>query len=350
MKGKRSFALDLIRITAFFFVFFYHYNMALSSRQIGSPFFLVNAGKNFDFGQWGTILFVILSGFTSVKSYQRSAEGSDKPFGRAMLLYYRKRVLAIVPMYIICYIVCSIFACLPLSMYDASVVYSLLCLDGYLSTFGVHTCYLIGEWFIGVILILYLLFPLIYEAGKRKPGISLAVTLVLNVFAVILFWKMDAPDCRVLCFVFPFAYGAFLALHMKKISHLAGITMIAAAILFIIVPVPVNYRFLFPAFGVVSFLAIYYLGELLSKPGSKAAEGIRLIISKASKYSFSMFLVHHYLMSLIIGNYVGNYLGRKEYVFYFLLILAATAVMGFFITGAADYTKRIFFKKGKSAE
>ena len=345
MNQKRNFSLDLIRAAAFFLVFFYHYNMTLGLYGISSPFLTTHAGANFDFGQWGTILFVLLSGFTSVGSYRKA---ENKSFGKRCLLYYGKRALSIVPVYLICYLCFFILYRLPSFDFDGSLIYTLFCLDGYLSTFGVHTCYLTGEWFVGLILILYLLFPFLYEAVRKKPVLSLIAAAVLNIGMIFLAWRLDMPDSRIICFAFPFIYGIFLACYVKTLSHAAGIAAIVFSVLLIALPLPLNYRFLLPLLGLSSFLALRYIGSLLEKPQNKAFSAVRLAIGKISKYSFAMFLVHHILMDKILSPRAGADFGRWMYAGYFLLLLAVSAAAGLFLTGAAAYVKEKMVKSRKT--
>ena len=72
MKNRKLFAPDLLRVLSMLFVVFYHVNMELRGLGRDPALAPIDAGVNIEFGQLGTVLFLILAGFTSVLSYERT--------------------------------------------------------------------------------------------------------------------------------------------------------------------------------------------------------------------------------------------------------------------------------------
>ena len=322
------------------FVVFYHVNIEL--RVMGRDPLLapIDAGPNVEFGQLGTVLFIILAGFTSVLSYERIDKQGTQRAGS----YYRKRLLAILPAFYIAYFLAFILILLPSAHLNWRFVFTLLGVDGYLSAHGVQTFYLVGEWFTGCILALYLLFPLIYLAAKKQPVLTLILAVALKVGAILLIFRTGLTDCDILFYGPDFIFGVLAALYLKKPNLYLGFGALALSILLFIVKIPVNYRFMISPLGLSVFVAVLMLvGKLEEKA---ALKGLRKIFSPIARYSYAVFLTHHVLILRVFGSADPN-MGRKQYLLYFLIFIFFTAGSAVIVQSVADTVKKALFRRSQ---
>lgn len=359
MKYRKLFAPDLLRVLSMLFVVFYHVNMELRGLGRDPALAPIDAGVNIEFGQLGTVLFLILAGFTSVLSYERT-EGSGL---RRALGYYKKRALAIFPAFYAAYFLAFILLRLPGARPDWHIVYTIFGIDGYLSAHGVQTLYLVGEWFTGCILMLYLVFPLLYLLVKKLPAAAAAFALLLKIGAVLLIKRTGLTDCDILFYAPDFIFGVIAAVHLKKPRFIVGLIALAAAAVLVLVKIPVNYRWLISPLGIAVFLAVMMLAgkaeEILTgKPTEEAAvipvpargaavlRGLQKVFSTVARYSYAVFLVHHVLIFRVFGGLDPN-MGKKAYLLYLLLYLFFTAGAAVIVQGAAEYIRKLFQSKSQ---
>ena len=161
---KRRSELDDIRACAFLLIFLFHFNQMLNTYQIDTiPLFLRTNG--WTLGSLGVGLFLMLSGYVLPNSFERG--------GLKLTTFYKKRFFAIFPLFYACYFIAYLWIDLPAGHFFAkNQIWSILGFDGFLTMRGFNTSYRIGEWYLGVILIYYLLFPFLSKAIKKAPLIT----------------------------------------------------------------------------------------------------------------------------------------------------------------------------------
>lgn len=339
--GKnRDFSLDMIRLPAMLLVLFFHLN--LTYQEAGSASWLVlYAGRNVTLGVLGTILFIQLSGYTSVLSFEKSAE---QPL-EGILPYYGRRFLSIFPAYWFAYLIFFLYQRLPVRGYDWSIVYTALGLDGYLAMRGVHTCYLVGEWYVGCILILYLVFPLIFICSRKKPVMMISAAAVLKAVSFLLIRKGILPEAEVLFFAPEFIAGVLFGMYHREVPHWEGLTSAAVLLLAMLIPVPEGFKLLMitPA-GISAFILLKYLGQLLAKPQGRAVSALRNAITVSAKYSFAAFLVHHQVLLLVFQGtaFIG---GAKRYPVYVIGTFIFTALLSIGVYGASEHITGLIRRK-----
>lgn len=333
----------MIRLPAMLFVLFFHLN--LTYQEAASPSWLVlYAGRNVTLGVLGTVLFIILSGYTSALSFQKNA---DRP-AKGILPYYGRRFLSIFPAYWFSYLIFFLVQRLPVRGYDWSLVYTALGLDGYLAVRGVHTCYLVGEWYVGCILILYLVFPLIFIGCSKKPAVMIAAAAVLKTVSFLLIRKGILPEAEVLFFAPEFIAGVLFALYHREVRHAEAAIAAAVLLLGFLVPVPEGFRLLMiTPVGIAAYLVLKYLGQLLAKLKGRTSAAVRCAVTVSAKYSFAAFLVHHQVLLLVFQGtaFIG---GAKRYVFYVLGTFLFTALLSIGVYGASEHITGLLRKEKKS--
>ena len=169
---QRDAALDFVRLVAAVMIVVFHFN------SMFAPTGDVSAGPlryaNGSFGNFGVALFFLLSGYALMLRYGQACP---------LKTFYKKRFLSIYPLYWLCFFSLFLYSDilhgnLPAGVPGWSIIWSVLALDGYLAGV-VPTFYLLGEWFVGCIVLLYLVFPLLRAALLRAVRPAVCVTLAL---------------------------------------------------------------------------------------------------------------------------------------------------------------------------
>lgn len=225
-------------------------------------------------GDFGSSLFFIVSGASlalTVPAEQNPAQ------------FYKRRARAVYPLFWLAWFVVFSyrFVAHPGSFGGArtvTLVLTLLGLDNFAVAAGwVGTDFAcVGEWFLGSILFLYLLFPLLQRGLRKKPWLTWALTLAVCIPVHLLGW-----DARL------------VAVHIPE--FLFGMTFLTLA-----------------------GRTRYILAPLLDRPWPRA------VGAQLAKISYAVFLVHHVLIQELAAHFDLAVLSRRDTAFLFVVYLAAT--------------------------
>jgi hypothetical protein len=138
---------------------------------------------------------------------------------------------------------------------------SILGLDGYFS-YMLKTFYILGEWFLGAIIILYLLYPLILKLIDNYEIQTLAVmSLVFLVLPFIYIFEID-PFRNILSCLFSFYFG--MVAGKRKLYYSKTVLWVASATFLVIYVVPLPSYFHWIAShvtGMALFFVLFRLGH-----------------------------------------------------------------------------------------
>ena len=225
-------------------------------------------------GDFGSSLFFIVSGASLALTVP--AEQSPAQF-------YKRRARAVYPLFWLAWFVVFSyrFVAHPGSFGGArtvTLVLTLLGLDNFAVAAGwVGTDFAcVGEWFLGSILFLYLLFPLLQRGLRKRPWLTWALTLAVCIPVHLLSW-----DARL------------VAVHIPE--FLFGMT-----------------------FLMLAGRTRYILAPLLDRPWPRA------VGAQLAKTSYAVFLVHHVLIQELAAHFDLAVLSRRDTAFLFVVYLAAT--------------------------
>ena len=318
-SGKRLYEIDLIKLIAMLSVFTVHYTVEMMYLQVNA---LAQVFPTDIFhvylGTFGVSLFFIASGASLYYVHGKSFEPRN---------YFKKRFMSIYPMFWMAYILILVFHVivqtgLPQPGVPAwKIIYTITGIDGTMLYYGPNF-YQTGEWFLGVIIGIYLLFPLILFAFKKSVlFISIAAAAVLILF--ILFYEGTMPlECVVFVRVPEFLFGMILMKYRHKLRMWHIIPAAGIIALISIIPAePVNVMIRNIAVGASAFTIMVILFAKI--PDCKA---VRILSSFGGRYAYAFFLVHHVIILYILGMHTGNTLTRKEVYLYYILCLALSAL------------------------
>lgn len=108
-------------------------------------------------------------------------------------------------------------------LFDLSFLWTITGLDGYASLFGIQSHYLVGEWFIGMILVLYIVFPVLYALVKRYPAnTNRSYSLLSSDGTAAWKYRKSGQGYLIKCGCFSGGYLSVLLCEKRVTSHRCG--------------------------------------------------------------------------------------------------------------------------------
>ena len=298
---KRYNFMSVLRVLSMLTIVFYHMLITLyiyGIRQIDSiRFFFENA--NMHIAKIGVCLFFMLSGCGLMLGSKDKKLDIKKFFiGRF------KKIL--IPFYIVyvCYFVFLLFT-KEISLYNTfgtkeikpySFIFTLLGMDAYLENFKVPTCSLgIGEWFLGCLILIYILYPLLRMAMLKNKYVTMAVATLYYVLMNVFYSRIPVFEgvpmyMNMAIKIYDFILGLFLAMVIEDIPKFALYISIVVNLFFVLCPVTLP--------GVDSYqipiqcLSIFIIFSFLEKVFDKFSFFMK-VIGILAAFSYEYFLVHH---------------------------------------------------------
>lgn len=340
-EKKRIVSMDLIRIFSCLCVITCHFNACLSGLQNGVFVYPNSVIPNFYFqnrvylGDIGTSLFFILSGASMMLSYR---PGNLKK-------YYAKRFLAIYPMFYAAYIAATVADFFIMKGFPGGdwtlLLFSLLGFDGYFASLGFigFNFYKLGEWFLGCILLLYLVFPLLYQGIDKKPALTVVLTLGLCICYRIWTHVQSVPFMANFFFLrIPELLMGMLFIKYdirNKPKLMFGIAGIAAVCGWLlrnhIMPLTLCVSICMLLFALLTWLGDKIKGNTVSQ-----------ILFQLANLTYPVFLVHHWMISRLVRGFDLAGLSRRScYVFYAIYLLFSF-VLAHFLKKATGAVMKVF--------
>lgn len=320
MKKERIFYLDFVRAIATIAILLTHYNalyVYMADESVMNKVVLTSRVANLYIGDFGVSLFLIISGASLMYVYQDRLELGN---------FYKKRFWNIYPMFWIAFFAAFMHSFwkwkgLNSSTPKINILLSVIGMDGYLSTV-VPTFYKVGEWFLGFIIIMYVVFPLLRICVLKFPKITVICTMIVYIISH-LFYSLPLTESTFLLTRLPeIIFGMLFVVYMKKVKtswFIVSLLVIAANTI------------LQPAWssniqttyvGIASFLVLTWLATYVGK-----ISVVQSICKTVSKYSYAIFLVHHYIIYEICEKFPLQSISVLES---YLLFLLCCCVIAFF--------------------
>lgn len=318
--------LDLTRAAALWCILTFHFNLNIQTACPGTPAIGFVNYANGSLGHIGVSLFFVLSGASLMVRYE--AECPLRP-------YLIRRAAALYPMFWVGWGALFLYGDLLHRNLDRSIplwrlIWSFLALDGYLNALAPNY-YKIGEWFLGCILLLYLLFPLLRRAMRSRPGLPLAGLAVFHMLWTFFYPGRLEIEHHVLSRVLEFALGMGLALWRPRMPRWAPWLGAGLAALVLFVPLPGPRMLNLPVLGTGLCLALWAAGDRI------AAAPLLAGLQRLATLSYPLYLVHHVTLTILfVPRLTGRVLGPGAvwgvYLLYLLIAsgaaLALRAVTG----------------------
>ncbi|HFI5286658.1 TPA: acyltransferase family protein [Citrobacter freundii] len=342
MNNKKIVAFDIIRAISVIMIISFHFMSTV-----------VNHGGNWDdfnifspMGSIGVSFFIMISGAGLYVSSQR---------WNGVIQFYKKRILSIYPPYIFSYffIACLMFMLAGEIYFGNNVflwVLTITGFDGYM-LWHAPNYYMIGEWFLGFIVIIYAIYPIIRIAINK----NIYYSLLISVFIACITYANNkeissylpifnaTPEWNPLIRIPEFIFGAMVAKHIIEGSNLFK-KIIPICLIYSFIAV---YKFDNLNSGVLSIpslCAIFYV-LTFTMLHIKFNDGILSIINFFSVNSFVAFLIHHkiiYLSVLFVKPIPASYTATYLYLYAIILIVFS---ISYFLSKPINSITKIFINK-----
>ncbi len=350
-KRERRNEFDLIRAVSAIWIVLFHYSYSFVQYGVGGSHIYVMMYAN---GTWGAVfvsLFFMLSGaalYYNWGSRMTSFKGKGGVFD-----FYIKRWLAIFPMFYIAWFIFYLMKAISFGRLwnwggaYRKLILTFLGVDGYFM-YRELNYYTVGEWFLGAIIMLYALYPLLQWCMNKIPVISTMIIVLLfglNVgrryipfFAPYNAWVMISDNINIITCLMSFWIGMLLIKADRKlIGKAVLIPAVIAGIILLIIPLPVSTLILSPLMALCFYIVLSNISVWLDhKRGEWNLKLYDSVVGFFSRYSFAIFLVHHVTLEKSMSFFAGKSFNYPLSILYFLLNLAVISLMAVVLTKVTD--------------
>ncbi len=308
----RLFYLDFVRAFALCCILVIHFNASVTGYfSYPSRLFPSILPLGIYLGDFGSSLFFIVSG---------AALGYTTKPGTAPLTFYRKRAKAVYPMFWLAW-----FGCFSIRMATrpwmfggaklATLVLTVLGLDNFAVASGwvAQDFACVGEWFLGSILFLYLLFPLVQRLLQRSAAVCWLVVCIAALAVHLSGWDAGLVAVHLPEFLFGMAF-----VEWKNRGKEIGFA--ACAILLLPAVWLGNSKIVCALFSMAFFVLLAVVGQKLE------CAPLRGLCGAMGKYSYAAFLVHHVLILRMVEAYDLSTITRRDTALLFGAYLFLTAL------------------------
>ena len=306
--GDRIRYYDLLRVVCFLFILFYHMTVQLglngiySVEEVGSFY----SNSNMHIATLAVAVFFMLSGAGLSVAAAREFD---------ILKFYRRRFVRLLIPFYVADVVYQIVYRLVNGSFRVNeeaplwrILFTVLGMDEWISMHGIATFATgIGEWFLGLLLLFYLLFPLFRWCMQKFPVVFFVIVTGIYLLFAYQYQAGNLSDILPgnppihMCAVpkaYEFIIGMYFGKYFRRFPKYGVFLSVPVTVFFFLFPnpVPVNTAMKITILAVSFFASFSYLEPLLQKAGQSLIwRGIAL----ASGISYEIFLVHHMIIYMV---------------------------------------------------
>lgn len=300
---------------------------------------------NMNLGMIACGLFVLISGATLALKGRE-----EEPIS-----FYKKRLIRVLIPFYIAYIIYFIIKAITyktIFIYGGipkwRFIFTLFGIDEYLSANGVRTFSLgIGEWFLGCILLCYLVYPFLYKAHRKNKYLTFAVMTIWFLFINYNYSSFNfviPSHMNFLCQIYNFYLGIVLidkATLSKLKKWLLVITIPIIAFFYFYKPVimmPDNIKTTIVLVAI--FISFYELEDVIS-----SFAWLRTFTVFFNKISLEIYLVHHFVIYQV--DYMLGYrqLNGIETLMVIVFDLVTTVVLAIIVAKLSEQVYGLMDKR-----
>ena len=317
---KKSY-IDTLRALSVCLVFLYHYNGGIGQLGISAPPIFYGF-KNGNWGNVGVFLFFMISGNVLYHKYGKTMDYKA---------YFKNRFRRIFPLFWLCYVLAFLYNFWKTKAFPNIPLYKLILtvcgMDGFLA-YRTETFYILGEWFLGCIIIVYILFPFIRLCINKNIHITLVVLFLSSCLIFYNnFWGMFQIASRrnVIVALFYFVLGIWiekiLILLKKKMQIITACIFSFLGLLILFVELPVNEYICYLFLNISIFIFVFSVNGFFAE-----SKIVKPFIQILSRESYAIFIVHHIVIQEIIVHFIGNIYSLKGILCILALCILVTFV------------------------
>lgn len=349
MKKRYAF-MDVVRLLSMIGIVYYHmvvslYLCGIRQYESISPLFENN---NMHVATVGVGLFFMISGAGLMLSTSKNAKLDLKN-------YYIKRFFRVlVPFYVVYGLFVLWFLWMthqgPAAIYDAdvkpvSIIFTLLGMDAYVSSFGIPTYSVgIGEWFLGALVMMYIIFPLLRWALIKNKWLALAVmtiyfVVIVSIYHLFPFAKLVPGFTNFLVKVYEFFLGMFFVTVIDKVPKwLKLYVTIPVIVFFLVYPDSLDYNqnVLILIQNLAFFLFFMGLEDVFNKI-PRVMKGV----TACCGISYEFFLIHHKVIDYMTLQRIGVPFSNKDILVLFVEEIVVILLLTFAVKAFLEGIRRL---------
>ena len=335
---KRIGYLDIIRLFACFCVITVHFNASISGYDIYGAFhysnsLIPNEWFGVYLGTLGVGLFFLISGVALEYSNPKVEDWRQ---------FYKKRFLSIYPGFWIAFIISLIITFWKEHTLPNAPLWHLFVsfagFDGYAMSMGFQGSgfYQVGEWFLGCIILIYAIYPLLSYLLHRWPIPFLTVYSIGWVALSVLKVNMD--------WFFMWSYYVVLGMTFVRFGQAEKqkwiwLVLVVVVLFRIVGDGVLQYSFKVLLTSGILFLFIVSIGNIFKEQIARASG----FLKNLSGLTYPVFLIHHRLIFYWAKEYDLSCLSRRNCLFLYIQYVMASFFLGWTLT----YIIKRLTQKGK---
>ncbi|MDE6314601.1 MAG: acyltransferase [Lachnospiraceae bacterium] len=312
-KGKERIVwLDIVRAFAVVLIILTHFNDTLKMMSItiaGKHYLVPSVFANGSFGTLGVSLFFLISGAALMYTYDKELKLST---------YYWKRWKGIYPAFWICYAGAFLYYFwkrkgIAFQAEKWTFFLTVLGFDGY-TAYRIENYYILGEWFLGCIVLMYLMFPLIRKLYHKNAYLTfVAYTLFYVVF--VWFYPFEMSIVRNLFTrLLDFLFGMLIIYKGKRENSWVLVLNLLLFVILLFYEVPLHGMYGISLIGISCFMVLVGMSKWIKSPL------FIQLCQKLGKYSYTIFLVHHVIITDVLRRFMGVELTMPEGIVLFGMV------------------------------
>lgn len=338
MKKERLFYLDFIRAIATVAIVLTHYN-AIFYYNVAPPApekaVITMTVANIYIGGFGVSLFLIVSGASLMYVYEEKLDVKK---------FYKKRFLNIFPMFWLAYAFAFLYnfyttGGIPQGIPKRNIIFSVLGLDTWLVNFSVPTFGLVAEWFLGLIIIVYIVFPVLRWMVNEHPVIMGVIAALMYGISI---WKLNSSV--VLFARLPeLLFGMYFVKYMKKVNWKTAVPAAAILVLNTLIAPSYNNLLQVTYVGICSFLVLVWLSYIVKWTW------IKNICKKICKYSYACFIIHHFVIYKVVARFNLYTISVAQSYLLFMVVCIAVGIATYLLYHCHDKIMKMLTEKPDEA-
>ena len=282
MKKNRILAFDFIKAICAIGIICYHFGCSIEYLPWTLRVFNGTAS-------WGSILVVVFFIVSGALLYYHYSEIES------ISAFYKKRWLSLFPAFYLAYIAVFferhlIDGTVPVFQHPLRYyMYSILGIDGYLWAYtNPNNYYILGEWFLGAIIILYCLYPLLLWLVKKCEFCTTALLTAAYILTSDWYMLAQSPFRNIPSITFCFYIGIIMMKHQITNNKYVFPVAVCLFILSTVLPISIDSIFFAVFDGILLFFTLFFIGKKLME-----IVLVNKTISFLSSISYEIFLIQH---------------------------------------------------------
>lgn len=328
MPKKRVLYLDLIRVVCFLMVTSFHFSITVADFDILAAVDFYRDVISIGWGAIATSCFFMISGAALIYRYKDNFSLKE---------FYKKRFFGLYPLFWLAYLFVFLeffyhYKTMP-QVPKINFLFTVMGIDGYFLEW-IPTFYMVGEWFLGALIMLYLLFPIYRMVMNRCKYILPAVFFVASV--VLVYYNpfpMAIDKTLIVCSMY-FVLGMLIEMLRESPRRAVRIGRRIAASIGVLVfvvafaldirgyccPLNILHQVRF-ALSLLFYLTMMEAAELVR------SERTKNLIATIGKHSYAYFLIHHIFLQRYIQNFSGIAMSGSNILLLFVSSVAYIYVL-----------------------